>query len=82
MKVILKIDVNKNHPFEPKHFIFKPKKQTQLTDVLRELWEKEYNAWDGDPDRESSWFEEDHAVIDDEIRNVEFIVTNVVEVEL
>ena len=44
MKVILKIDVNKNHPFKPKHFIFKPKKQTQLPDVLRELWEKEYNA--------------------------------------
>ena len=80
MKVIIKHRHKKGTEGQDAINVFVPEKQTQLVDVLRELWEREYNTWDPEPDREDSWFEEDHARIENELYVTEFIVTNLVEV--
>lgn len=61
--------------------VFIPDKSTKYVDALRELWEREYNSWSIDPDRELSWFEEDHARIENDYYLTEFFITNVAEVK-
>jgi len=84
MKVIVKKITNKKHfeSYTGGIYAYKAKRQIQTTDVLRELWEKEYNSWCPEPVREQSYFEEDYCRIENSLQIVEFIVTNVVEVDL
>ena len=57
-----------------------PKRSTQYSELLKELWEKEYNAWFPEPDKERTWLEEDQGKIEDDTYVTEFFITNVVEV--
>lgn len=82
MKVILKVEKDMSNPLDDKQFIFKPKKQTQLKDLLRELWEREYNTWYPEPDRELSYFEEDYCRVVGGRRRTEFFVKNIIEMEV
>lgn len=82
MKIIVKHRHRKgSESFTDAINVYAPKKQGQMTDLLRDLWEREYNSWDPEPDRELSWFEEEHARIENEIYITEFIITNLLEVE-
>jgi hypothetical protein len=61
--------------------VYVPKPATKLVEVLRELWEREYNSWDPEPDRELSWFEDSHARLENELYITEFMITNAIDVE-
>ena len=83
MKVIVKNRHRKesNTAFDAIN-VYSPKKQGQITDLLRELWEREYNSWDPEPDRERSWFEENHARLENDIYTMDLVVTNMIEMEV
>ena len=82
MKVILKVVWDRNDPFGNKQHIFKPKKQRQLDDLLRDLWEREYNTWFPAPIKELSYFEDDYARVADDYRLTEFFVKDIIEMEV
>ena len=81
MKVILKETTFKRTQTKLNDVIYKPKTQAQLVNVLRELWEQEYNSWDYEPDREESYFEEDYCKVENDIKRVEFRVLPLIEME-
>lgn len=83
MKIIVKHRHRKgSESFTDAINVYAPKKQGQMTDLLRDLWEREYNSWDPEPDRDLSWFEEEHARIENEIYTTDFVVTNMIEMEV
>lgn len=81
MKVIVKHKRRKGFSEYDSVNVFVPKRTTKLVDTLRELWEQEYNSSDPEPDREQSWFEEEHARVENNVYITEFYVTTLVEVE-
>lgn len=82
MKVILKVVWDRNDPFGNKQYIFKPKKQTAIEKLSRELWEREYNTWWPEPVRELSYFEENYCRVADDYRLTEFFVKDIIEMEV
>ena len=83
MKIIVKHRHRKgSESFTDAINVYAPKKQGQITDLLRELWEREYNSWDPEPDRERSWFEENHARLENDIYTMDLVVTNMIEMEV
>ncbi len=82
MRVIVKHRHKKSGNSQDAINVYTPEKSTKYVETLRELWEKEYNSWNLEPDREQSWFEEDHARLENELYVTEFFITNVAEVEV
>lgn len=82
MRVIVRHRHKKHGKLQDPINIFIPKKSTQYSDVLRELWERELNSWDTEPDRENSWFEEDRAQVENAWYLTEFYITTVAEMEV
>lgn len=83
MKIIVKHRHRKgSESFTDAINVYAPKKQGQITELLRDLWEREYNSWDPEPDRDYSWFEENHARLENEIYTTDFVVTNMIEMEV
>lgn len=82
MNVVVKRKHGKDGKASDEIRVYKPKRIAQLQDVLRDLWEHEYNSSDPEPDREESWFEESQARIENELYVTDFLVIPLVEVEL
>ena len=80
MRVIVKRRWRKNSNEQDEISTYMPKRTTELTRLLRELWEREYNSYDPEPDREESWLKEKHARIENDIYVTEYFVTTLVEV--
>ena len=80
MRVIVKRRWRKNSNEQDEISTYMPKRTTELTKLLRELWEREYNSYDPEPDREESWLKEKHARIENDIYVTEYFVTTLVEV--
>ena len=80
MRVIVKRRWRKNSNEQDEISTYMPKRTTELTKLLRELWEREYNSYDPEPYREESWLKEKHARIENDIYVTEYFVTTLVEV--
>ena len=61
--------------------VFTSKDGKSLTDVMRQLWEHQYNSYDGEFTQEDTWFEEDQCQLVDHGRYVaEYKIIDVREV--
>ena len=80
MKVIIKQRHCKNRNGIDAVNVYKPAKQIQTADVLRDLWEKECNAWINPPTY--TVCKDDYAKVEDDDCEVAFMVINLPEIEL
>ena len=82
MRVIVKHRHKKSGNSQDAINVYIPEKSTKYVETLKELWERECNAWDPKLIKEMSWCEEDHARIENALYVTEFFITNVAEVEV